>query len=122
MTNRYAAVVAATASAHLAYLLYVPGGGFLALRWPRTIALHIAAVAWGVAVVVLGLRCPLTSLESWARRRAGMDPLPASGFIGRYVEDRFVPSGRVGTAQVSAFTLAAVSWAVAAHRRAHKIG
>ncbi|OBJ08526.1 hypothetical protein A5623_03390 [Mycobacterium colombiense] len=88
-----------TVGAHLAYLLYVPSGGFLALRWPRTIALHVPAVAWGVAVVVLRLRCPLTSVESWARRRAEMDPLPTSGFIDRYVTGCFVPPGRVGTAQ-----------------------
>ena len=79
----YSAGVAATVAAHFAYLLYVPSGGFLALRWPRTTALHVASVAWGVAVVGLRLPCPLTSLESWARRRADMDPLPTAGFIDR---------------------------------------
>lgn len=116
MRKPYVAVVAVTVGAHLAYLLYVPSGGFLALRWPRTIALHVPAVAWGVAVVVLRLRCPLTSVESWARRRAEMDPLPTSGFIDRYVTGCFVPSGRVGTAQALAFTAAAVSWGVFARR------
>lgn len=116
MRKPYLAVVAVTVGAHLAYLLYVPSGGFLALRWPRTIALHVPAVAWGVAVVVLRLRCPLTSVESWARRRAEMDPLPMSGFIDRYVTGYFVPPGRVGTAQALAFTAAAVSWGVFARR------
>lgn len=60
-----------TVGAHLAYLLYVPSGGFLALRWPRTMALHVPAVGWGIAVVTLRLPCPLTILESWARRSAG---------------------------------------------------
>ncbi|MBV8789651.1 MAG: DUF2784 domain-containing protein [Mycobacterium sp.] len=116
MKRLYCAAVAATVAAHFAYLLYVPSGGFLALRWPRTTALHVASVAWGVAVVGLRLPCPLTSLESWARNRAGMDPLPTAGFIDRYVAGLFVPSGRIGVAQASAFALAAVSWALLAQR------
>ncbi|OBH53597.1 DUF2784 domain-containing protein [Mycobacterium sp. E2479] len=116
MRKPYVAVVAVTVGAHLAYLLYVPCGGFLALRWPKSIVLHVPAVAWGVAVVVLRLRCPLTSVESWARRRAEMDPLPTSGFIDRYVTGHFVPPGRVGAAQALAFTAAAVSWSLLARR------
>jgi uncharacterized protein DUF2784 len=112
----YAAAVAATAGAHFAYLLYVPFGGFLALRWPRTILLHIAAVVWGVAVITLELPCPLTSVESWARARAQMDPLPSTGFIDRYVADSIVPSGRIGAAQAVAFAWAATSWVVFAGR------
>jgi hypothetical protein len=116
VTNRHVAVVAVTVGAHLAYLLYVPCGGFLALRWPRTMVLHVPAVAWGVGVVLLRLECPLTSLESWARRRAKMDPLPASGFIDRYVTGYFVPPGRVGVAQALAFSSAVLSWCVLARR------
>lgn len=116
VTRRYAAAVAVTAGAHLAYLLYVPSGGFLALRWPRTMALHVPAVGWGIAVVALRLPCPLTTLEAWARRRAQLDPLPASGFIDRYVAGHFVPSGRIGAAQALAFSAAGVSWCVLARR------
>ena len=112
----YSAAVSATVAVHFAYLLYVPSGGFLALRWPRTTVLHVASVAWGVAVVVLKLPCPLTSLESWARRKAGMGPLPAAGFIDRYVAGLFVPSGRIGVAQVVAFAAAAFSWTLLARR------
>jgi hypothetical protein len=116
MRRRYVAAVALTVGVHLAYLAYVPAGGFLALRWPRTIVLHRAAVAWGAAVIALKLPCPLTSLESWARRRADMDPLPSTGFVDRYVAGLFVPSGRVGVAQTFAFVLAAVSWGLFARR------
>jgi hypothetical protein len=117
MKKMHSAVVAATVAAHFAYLIYVPIGGFLALRWPRTMALHILTVAWGVAVVRLQLPCPLTALESWARRRARMDPLPSTGFIDRYVAGVFYPPGRTGAAQSLAFAAAAVSWGVIALRR-----
>lgn len=117
MKRLYSATVAATAAAHFAYLLYLPVGGFLALRWPRTMALHVPAVAWGVAVVTLPLPCPLTSLESWARRRARMEPLPATGFVDRYVAGTLYPAGRTGIAQSMAFVAAAASWCVLATRR-----
>jgi hypothetical protein len=113
----YRCLVAATAASHLAYLVYVPGGGFLALRRPRTVWLHLAAVCWGVAIVALPLPCPLTSLENWARARAGMKPLPATGFIDRYVAGVCYPSDRTGTAQAVAFTAAATSWIALARRR-----
>ena len=32
---RFAAVIL-TVGAHIAYLVYLPSGGFLALRWPRS--------------------------------------------------------------------------------------
>ena len=48
MGNVFFEVVAdATAVAHLIFILYVVCGGFLAWHWPRTIALHLAAVDTG---------------------------------------------------------------------------
>ncbi|BBZ45141.1 DUF2784 domain-containing protein [Mycobacterium parmense] len=117
MRRPYSGVVAAVAGLHFAYLCYVPAGGFVALRWPRTIVLHVPAVAWGVAVVGFNLRCPLTALESWARGRAEMEPLPAAGFVDRYVEGRLIPRGRTGGAQALAFIAAALSWIILAQRR-----
>lgn len=49
-------LVTVSVGAHFAYLCYVPCGGFLALRWPRTIWLHLASVCWGLAVVMLPVR------------------------------------------------------------------
>lgn len=102
--------VVVTVGAHFAYLLYLPSGGFLALCWPRSIWLHVPTVLWGVGVVVFGLPCPLTEIERGARARAGMDPLPTSGFIGRYVDGVFYPTDRTGAAQALAFAAAGLSW------------
>jgi hypothetical protein len=119
MSKLYSAVVGATVGAHFAYLLYLPSGGFLALRWPRSILLHIPAVIWGAGVVALGFPCPLTRLEQWARSRAGMNPLPASGFVDRYIAGVCYPANRTGIAQLLAFVAAGVSWVVfcSSHQR-----
>jgi uncharacterized membrane protein (GlpM family) len=113
------AAVVLTVGAHLAYLIYLPSGGFLALRWPRSIALHVAAVIWGVAVVAVGLPCPLTELEQRARAWAGMNRLPESGFIDRYVAGVFYPANQTGAAQALVFSAAVVSWVMFACKRRH---
>lgn len=110
MKNAHFAVVVVTAGAHLAYLAYIPSGGFLALRWPRSIWLHLAAVGWGVGVMVLHFPCPLTTVERWARNGAGLTPLPPSGFIDRYVAGVCYPANRTGTAQALSFAAVAASW------------
>jgi Protein of Unknown function (DUF2784) len=117
MRKAYFAVVVFSVCAHLAYLVYVPSGGFVALRWPRTTRLHVASVCWGVLVVMLPVPCPLTALEDWARARAAMAPLPATGFIDRYVAGVLYPSGRTGIAQAVAFGAAATSWIALAKKR-----
>ena len=117
MRKAYFAVVAFSVGAHYAYLAYVPSGGFMALRWPRTARLHVACVCWGALVVLLRMTCPLTALEDWARARAGMMPLPATGFIDRYIAGVLYPSDRTGTAQTLAFGAAAVSWVALARKQ-----
>lgn len=117
MKKAHFAVVIVSVGAHFAYLLYLPSGGFLALRWPRTIWLHLASVCWGVVVVALPVPCPLTALEDWARARAGMTPLPSTGFVDRYVEGVLYPPGRTGAAQALAFIAAVTSWVALAGRR-----
>lgn len=104
------AAVVVSVGAHFAYLLYLPIGGFLALRWPLSIWLHVPTVLWGVGVVVFGLPCPLTEVERLCRAQAGMDPLPTSSFIGRYVDGVFYPANRTGAAQALAFAAAGLSW------------
>jgi len=116
MKKAHFAIVIFTVGAHFAYLVYVPSGGFLALRWPRTIWLHLASVCWGMVIVALPLPCPLTSLEDWARARALMKPLPSTGFVDRYVAGVLYPVDRTGRAQALAFTAAATSWIALARK------
>lgn len=113
----FPALVWLAVAAHFVFLAYLPTGGFLALRWRRSVWLHVLAVLWGTASVVLRFDCPLTSIEQWARRRAGLPPLPESGFIAHYVTGVFYPAGGTGYAQAVVLTAVAVSWAVFAFTR-----
>jgi len=92
---------------HLAYLLYVLLGGFLAvhrtwLLWP-----HLAASTWGVVGAIWALPCPLTMLEKWLRVQAGSSVYPGN-FIGYYLDGTVWPTGQTGDVwQLTAMTVVA---------------
>jgi hypothetical protein len=108
----YQTVVALVVALHFAFIGYVIIGGFLALRWRRTIWLHVPAVVWGIAIAAKRVDCPLTWVERWARARAGIAPLPTDGFIAHYVTGVIYPAGWVFGVQLASFVVVAVSWAL----------
>lgn len=65
----YETVVVSTVVMHFAFIAYVLAGGFLALRWRRTMWLHVPAVIWGIGIAAKRVDCPLTWVERWARAR-----------------------------------------------------
>jgi hypothetical protein len=108
----YATVVGLVVALHVAFIGYVLVGGFLALRWRRTIWLHVPAVIWGIAIAAELVDCPLTRVERWARARAGMAPLPPDGFIAHYLTGVIYPAGWLTGVQLTSFAVVAVSWAL----------
>lgn len=123
MRDVYTSVVVAVMVAHFAFLAYLVIGGFLALRWPRSIWLHAAAVAWAIGSLGWHFPCPLTWLERWARAHAGLAALPPGGFIDHYLTGVLYPAGFVWVVRALAFLAVAGSWAVFAAtrpRRGHR--
>lgn len=72
---------------HFAFVLFVVGGGVLALRWRRVIWIHIPCAIWGALIELTGRICPLTPLEDWLRRQAG-----GSGYRGGFIEHYLIPA------------------------------
>ncbi|WP_194818547.1 DUF2784 domain-containing protein [Nocardia sp. XZ_19_385] len=106
----YRLLADATAAAHFAFVAYVVVGGFLAWRWPRTIWLHLIAFGWGFGTVLVGYDCPLTYVENWARREAGQEGLPASGFIDHYLTGVIYPESALGLVRALVAACVLVSW------------
>jgi hypothetical protein len=77
---------------HLMFILFVLFGGLLLLKWPPLIGVHLPAAAWGVAVEVFQLSCPLTRWENLLRQTAGQAGY-AGGFIEHYVWPLIYPAG-----------------------------
>ncbi len=84
---------------HLTFILFVLLGGLLALKWPRIMWLHLPAVAWGIAVEVLHLPCPLTRWENLFRHLAGQDGY-GGGFIEHYILTLIYPAGLTANIQL----------------------
>lgn len=63
---------------HLLFILFVLAGGLAVL--------HLPAAAWGAAVELLHLYCPLTPLENRLRQAAGQ-----AGYDGGFVEHYLIP-------------------------------
>ncbi|OLF54537.1 DUF2784 domain-containing protein [Pseudomonas chlororaphis] len=82
----------ALVSLHLAFILFVLLGGLLVLQWPRLAWLHLPAAAWGVAVEVFHLPCPLTAWENRLRQGAGQQGY-GGGFIEQYLIPLIYPAG-----------------------------
>jgi len=105
----YRTLVTVILIVHFGYLAFVVFGGFLTWRWSRTFWPHLAAAAWGLAVVGIPLTCPLTVAENWARERAGQAP-ESRGFIDRYIEGVLYPSRYTHLLQALVAVLVIGSW------------
>jgi hypothetical protein len=121
MNSAYALVVVLAAGIHFAFIAYMVTGGFLALRWPKTIWLHVPAVAWGVAIEVIDFVCPLTWLERWARAKAGMTPMPVDGFIDFYLTGVVYPARAANLVLALALLTVLLSWGLFAAARRGRV-
>jgi hypothetical protein len=82
----------AVVALHLTYLAYQMLGGLLALRDVRWLGPHLVAVTWGVVIVAMQWRCPLTMLEKSLTARSGGTPYQGS-FLDHYVFGSYLPDG-----------------------------
>lgn len=95
---------------HLAFLVYLVVGGFIAWRLRWTIWLHLVTVGWGFGTVLFGLECPLTQVENWARRSAGEQGLDPTGFIDHYLTGVVYPQEAQGLVRLLAGLVVVASW------------
>ncbi|NWG87031.1 MAG: DUF2784 domain-containing protein [Hydrogenophilaceae bacterium] len=103
--------------AHLGFIAFVGGGGLLVARWPRLIWLHLPLAAWGAAVEIANLPCPLTPLENSLRQSAG-EAGYAGDFIGHYLLAVIYPEGLTRPVQIGlgllviAMNLVVYAWVI----------
>lgn len=77
---------------HAAYLVFQMCGGLLGFRDPRWLVLHLMAVTWGITIVVMGWRCPLTVSEKWLRTQADGSAYSGS-YLDHYLFGTYLPNG-----------------------------
>jgi hypothetical protein len=101
---------------HIAFLVFIAFGGFLAWRWPRVMWAHLVAVAIGVVSITIGFDCPLTTWEQSLRRSGGQHAY-TDGFVDHYLTGRVFPHGYDWAAQLVIAACIAMSYAVLIQRR-----
>jgi len=108
----FPAIVFLVATAHFAFIVYLLIGGFIAVRWRRTIWPYLVTVAWAATSALLHWESPLTSLEQWGRRQAGMLALPSTGFVAHYVTGVLYPESWADPVELAVFVVVTASLAV----------
>jgi len=76
---------------HLAFIIFVIFGGFLAIKNVKWAWLHAPAAVWAGLVEFVGWICPLTPLENWLCSRAGASTYQDS-FIAHYLFSLIYPT------------------------------
>ena len=71
---------------HLAFVVFVISGGFLALKWRRLVFVHPLAALWGAMIEFSGWICPLTPLEQQLRQAGG-----TAGYSTTFIEYYLLP-------------------------------
>ena len=84
---------------HGVFILFVVGGGLLAVRFRKLLGWHLAAAAWGVAVEINGWICPLTYLEDRLRVATGI-PGYQGDFLAHYLVATIYPDGLTRQIQI----------------------
>ena len=107
---------AIVATGHMAFLVYLVLGGFLALHRFALIWPHVVLLIWSVTVTVSGLTCPLTILQKWLLEQGGTTPY-AGSFIEQYLHGTLFPGRYEVAVGLAAWGVALVSYAVVLTRR-----
>ena len=95
---------------HMAFLIYVVIGGYIAWRWPVLFWPHLACALYALGITVIGWACPLTHVENWGREQAGQAGLPPEGFIDHYLTGVIYPAEHLVTVRLLVAFSVAVSW------------
>jgi hypothetical protein len=113
-----AALVAAelVAILHMAYLVYMIFGGFLALHRFAWIWPHIVSTVYSIYVTTTSFTCPVTTLEKWLLVRGGETPYEGS-FIAHYLRGVLYPPQYEKALWLSGMALAVVSYVIVLARR-----
>ena len=86
----YSALAISVLFLHTLYILWVGFGALLTRSRPILGWLHVASLVWGILTELLPWPCPLTVLENWLERNAGVEP-DQGGFLLHYLDKLVYP-------------------------------
>lgn len=75
---------------HVGWILWVIFGAFWTRNRPLLALFHIASLVWGIIVELGPWECPLTLLEQFVQKGAGVNPYHG-GFIVHWLDEIVYP-------------------------------
>ena len=90
VSNLYSALAASVLFLHALFVLWVVFGALLTRSRPILRWLHVGSLVWGIFTELLPWPCPLTLLENWLERNAGVEP-DQGGFLLHYLDKLVYP-------------------------------
>ena len=85
---------------HFLFIVFVVLGSLLCLIQKKLLIIHLLSITWGVYVELSGKICPLTYLENWLLKQAGLVGYE-DGFISKYIFKIVYPTGLNEQIQIS---------------------
>ena len=109
-SNIYSALTVSVLVLHALFILWVIFGALLTGGRPTLRWLHIGCLAWGIFAELLPWPCPLTVLEDWLERSAGVEP-ERGGFLLHCLDELVYPNISPTMLTVAAVTVCALNLA-----------
>jgi len=110
VSNIYSALAIFVLFLHTLFIVWVIFGALLTRSRPVLRWLHISSLVWGVLTELLPWPCPLTVLESWLERCAGVEP-EQGGFLLYYLDKLVYPDISPATLTTAAVLICALNLA-----------
>jgi hypothetical protein len=101
---------------HMAFLVYMVVGGFLALYRFPLIWPSVGVTIYSFYVTLTDFTCPVTRLEKWLLEKAGRTPYEGS-FTAHYLRDTLYPAQYETAIWLTAMGIAIASYVLAVTRR-----
>ena len=76
---------------HFLFIIFVVLGSLLCFLQKKLLIIHLLSITWGVYIELSGKICPLTYLENWLLKQAGL--VGYEGFISKYIFKIVYPTG-----------------------------
>ena len=89
-SNSYSGLAVSVLFLHALFVLWVVFGALLTRSRPILRWLHAGSLVWGIFTELLPWPCPLTLLENWLERNAGVEP-DQGGFLLHYLDKLVYP-------------------------------
>ena len=80
-----------TLTVHFAFIVFVIFGALLLFTSKKIAFIHIPSVVYGACIELFHFICPLTYLENWFLRKAGMKSY-SNSFIEQYIIPTVYPN------------------------------